>query len=107
MISFHFQSFSPVILCIVLASYGLPSVSHTIFAQALPQNFSPLEVPRSQFKYIPVIGILTKPLWDDYGKDNGTATIPAEYVSWISSGGARVVPIHYDSPKEILSEMFH
>jgi gamma-glutamyl hydrolase len=51
----------------------------------------------------PVIGILTLPYSGPY---NGTSYFPASYVKWVESGGARVVPIHYDaSPVDILNTL--
>jgi gamma-glutamyl hydrolase len=57
----------------------------------------------------PIVGILTQ---DTRSTGNpkfqqlGRTYIPASYVKWIESAGARVVPIPYDADKKTLKHLF-
>ena len=46
----------------------------------------------------PIIGVLTLPNTLPAPLANYTSQFPASYASWLGSGGARVVPIHFDAP---------
>jgi hypothetical protein len=50
----------------------------------------------------PIIGILDKPCSGDapYLEPYGNSYFTADYVNWLSSGGARVVPIPHNSSPE-------
>jgi gamma-glutamyl hydrolase len=48
----------------------------------------------------PTVGVLTTP--SEFGTAYN-AQIPASYVKWVESGGARVVVIHHDEPSHILA----
>jgi len=59
----------------------------------------------------PIIGILTQPGNGGYGDvaedlQNKTQYIAASYVKFVESGGARVVPIFYNSTKDQLDQLF-
>eukprot|EP00729_Bicosta_minor_P023071 gene23071-27589_t len=54
----------------------------------------------------PVIGILTQNCEDDCPPGK-TTYIAASYVKYLESGGARVVPVHYNVPLDNLTETFH
>lgn len=49
----------------------------------------------------PVIGILTQPLHNRTG-----SLIAASYVKWLEAGGARSIPIPYDAPPSMVTDIF-
>lgn len=49
----------------------------------------------------PVFGILTQPV-----HDSNETMIAASYVKWLEAGGARSIPIPYDSSEELVEEIF-
>eukprot|EP01095_Lingulamoeba_sp_RSL-Kostka_P017427 TRINITY_DN9030_c0_g1_i1.p1 TRINITY_DN9030_c0_g1~~TRINITY_DN9030_c0_g1_i1.p1 ORF type:complete len:315 (+),score=108.40 TRINITY_DN9030_c0_g1_i1:57-1001(+) len=53
----------------------------------------------------PIIGILTQESPPDLTQF-GNSYIPASYVKYVESGGARVVPVHYNSSTEELTDVF-
>eukprot|EP01134_Creolimax_fragrantissima_P006050 CFRG6050T1 len=55
----------------------------------------------------PIIGILTQPNEENNLIHFGSSMIYASYVKWIEAAGGRVVPIHYDSSPQRISELFH
>ncbi|KAL4272779.1 hypothetical protein GQ457_13G004580 [Hibiscus cannabinus] len=57
--------------------------------------------------YLPVIGILTHPGDGASGRlnnDTNASYIAASYVKFVEAGGARVIPLIYNEPEEILFE---
>merc|ERR1712166_3436 len=55
----------------------------------------------------PIIGIMTQPLGTENSTPKGQTTyIAASYVKFIESGGARVVPVHYDATPSELTKVF-
>ncbi|RZC74194.1 hypothetical protein C5167_049676 [Papaver somniferum] len=63
--------------------------------------------PDSSLYYRPVIGILTHPGDGASGRlnnDKNASYIAASYVKFIESAGARVIPLIYNEPEEILYE---
>ncbi|XP_065861914.1 gamma-glutamyl hydrolase 2-like [Euphorbia lathyris] len=75
-------------------------------------NDSSLSVPKctapdTKLNYRPVIGILTHPGDGASGRLNNatnTSYIAASYVKFVESAGARVIPLIYNEPAEILFE---
>ncbi|XP_039138599.1 gamma-glutamyl hydrolase 1-like [Dioscorea cayenensis subsp. rotundata] len=59
--------------------------------------------PDNSLYYRPVIGILTHPTDGAGGKLNKTSYIPASYVKFVESGGARVIPIIYDEHEDTIT----
>jgi len=53
----------------------------------------------------PIIGILTQPSPSEL-MQFGNSYIPASYVKYVESGGARVVPVHYNSTQSELKDVF-
>ncbi|XP_026455256.1 gamma-glutamyl hydrolase 2-like [Papaver somniferum] len=63
--------------------------------------------PDSSLYYRPVIGILTHPGDGASGRlnnDKNASYIAASYVKFIESAGARVIPLIYNEPEEVLYE---
>ncbi|CAI5528618.1 unnamed protein product [Closterium sp. Naga37s-1] len=58
--------------------------------------------PPHQFTDRPVIGVLTLPITVPSQRKIGVSSFATSYQRWIEAGGARVVPIFYDSTKEEL-----
>lgn len=58
--------------------------------------------PDKQFTDRPVVGIVTLPITVPSQRKFGPSSFATSYARWIQAGGARVVPIFYDSTKEEL-----
>ncbi|CAI5992462.1 unnamed protein product [Closterium sp. NIES-64] len=58
--------------------------------------------PPHQFTDRPVVGVLTLPITVPSQRKIGVSSFATSYQRWIEAGGARVVPIFYDSTKEEL-----
>jgi gamma-glutamyl hydrolase len=53
----------------------------------------------------PIIGVLNQPADADLLK-YGQTYIPASYVKWLESSGARVVPVPYNAAADVLDNLF-
>jgi len=53
---------------------------------------------------VPIFGILTQPIENS---DKNLTMIAASYVKWLEAGGARSIPIPYDSSEDLIDEIFH
>jgi len=53
----------------------------------------------------PIIGILSQPVNETAGAAS-RAYLPASYVKWMESAGARVAPIPYDADEPTLRSLF-
>ncbi|KAK7244141.1 hypothetical protein RIF29_38959 [Crotalaria pallida] len=74
------------------------SLSSSVAAKSCP-------APNPNLYYHPVIGILTHPGDGASGRlsnDSDASNIPASYVKFAESGGARVIPLIYNEPTEKL-----
>ncbi|PRP84466.1 hypothetical protein PROFUN_08051 [Planoprotostelium fungivorum] len=60
----------------------------------------------SQLNDRPVIGILDQPAGDGLTYRGNTSYLAANYVKWVESSGARVVPVWFNSSKDKLKEQF-
>eukprot|EP00897_Mesotaenium_endlicherianum_P005297 jgi/Mesen1/4796/ME000243S03975 len=58
--------------------------------------------PPQKFTERPTIGMLTLPVTEPKQRTYGPSSFATSYVRWIEAGGARVVPIFYDSSAEEL-----
>lgn len=58
--------------------------------------------PATQFTDRPVVGIVTLPITVPSQRKFGPSSFATSYARWVEAGGARVVPIFYDSTKEEL-----
>ena len=58
--------------------------------------------PPHQFTHRPVIGILTLPITVPSQRKLGASSFATSYQRWLEAGGARIVPIFFDSSKEEL-----
>eukprot|EP01113_Clastostelium_recurvatum_P036048 TRINITY_DN5090_c0_g1_i3.p1 TRINITY_DN5090_c0_g1~~TRINITY_DN5090_c0_g1_i3.p1 ORF type:complete len:319 (-),score=58.44 TRINITY_DN5090_c0_g1_i3:41-976(-) len=54
----------------------------------------------------PVIGIMTQPTAGSPLTVHGTSFINSDYVKWLESAGARVVPVPYNAPESQLDAIF-
>lgn len=55
----------------------------------------------------PVVGILTQPRGETTNSSNpGEYVIAASYVKWLEAGGARSIPIPYDSPPALVGDLY-
>ena len=65
-------------------------------------------VPDSKLNYRPVIGIVTHPGDGASGRLNNATNasyIAASYVKFVESAGARVIPLIYNEPEDVLFEV--
>lgn len=65
--------------------------------------------PDPKLNYRPVIGILSHPGDGASGRLNNATNasyIAASYVKFVESAGARVIPLIYNEPREILFQVF-
>lgn len=85
------------------------SILVLLIAQIHADSMSPhLRLP-SEKNYRPLIGIVTHPGDGAHGQFSTSANvsyIAASYVKFAESGGARVVPLIYNEPPEILEQKF-
>ncbi|KAE9585128.1 putative gamma-glutamyl hydrolase [Lupinus albus] len=91
--------------------YAIPK-THNIFLpiqlhnhDSLSSSTSSCPAPNPNLNYKPVIGILTHPGDGASGRlsnDTDASNIPASYVKFAESGGARVIPLIYNEPIEKL-----
>ncbi|RWW48684.1 hypothetical protein BHE74_00045223 [Ensete ventricosum] len=73
-----------------------------------PGNASSCPSTDPSLYYLPVIGIVTHPGDGASGRLSnvtGASNIPASYVKFVESAGARVIPLIYNEPEEILLEV--
>lgn len=64
--------------------------------------------PDAKLNFRPVIGILTHPGDGASGRlnnDTNASYIAASYVKFVESAGARVIPLIYNEPREIIHEV--
>ncbi|XP_019443867.1 PREDICTED: gamma-glutamyl hydrolase 2-like isoform X2 [Lupinus angustifolius] len=99
---------------ISLFTLSLSSIpkTHNIFLpiqlhndDSLSSSASSCPAPNPNLNYRPVIGILTHPGDGASGRlsnDTDASNIPASYVKFAESGGARVIPLVYNEPTEKL-----
>ena len=66
------------------------------------EDLTPYFRPEEQQTDTPIIGILTLPVTVASQTKYGTSSFATSYVRWIEAGGARTVPIFYDSSPEEL-----
>lgn len=72
---------------------------------SLPRGSCPM--PDPSLYYQPVIGIVTHPGDGATGRirnSSDTSNIPASYVKFVESAGARVIPLIYNEPWDIISQ---
>jgi len=81
----------------------------TVLVSVLLLFIAANQIVLSQLNLSPVIGILTQPT-NSTGIPKfealGTSYLPASYVKWLQSAGARVVPIPYDAEEVVLNKIF-
>lgn len=65
-------------------------------------DLTPYFRPEEQQTDSPIIGILTLPVTVPSQLKYGASSFATSYVRWIEAGGARTVPIFYDSSPEEL-----
>uniref|UniRef100_A0A7S3D4K5 folate gamma-glutamyl hydrolase n=1 Tax=Palpitomonas bilix TaxID=652834 RepID=A0A7S3D4K5_9EUKA len=53
----------------------------------------------------PAVGILTKPVTSSFLSPYGTSEFSADYVKWVESAGAEVIPINYNATKAELDSL--
>ncbi|KAK7244140.1 hypothetical protein RIF29_38958 [Crotalaria pallida] len=83
----------------------LPTHLHDDAADSLSSSAPSCPAPNPNLYYYPVIGILTHPGDGASGllsNDSDASNIPASYVKFAESGGARVIPLIYNEPTEKL-----
>ncbi|EGG14019.1 peptidase C26 family protein [Cavenderia fasciculata] len=88
-------------------------LSKLVLAAVLSNNCAAVFAKRQQSKSShatqinnrPIIGILTQPTNGDMA-NYGDQYLAASYVKYVESGGARVVPILYDSPADEIKSLF-
>eukprot|EP00128_Syssomonas_multiformis_P012169 Colp12_sorted_trinity150504_noHs@30934 len=67
----------------------------------------PSERLKNAAKKRPIIGMFTQPnTEEEVFLPFGNSYLPASYVKWVESGGARVAPIHYNMTTEELEVLF-
>lgn len=100
-------------LLLVWNNIGVAKASESILLPSQTEvDGSPSPVcpsPDPNLNYRPVIGILSHPGDGASGRlsnDTSSTYIAASYVKFAEAGGARVIPLIYNEPEELLFQVF-
>lgn len=88
-----------VALVVALSLLVIASAEFSLSKRAEPDSYIR---PPHRFTHRPVVGVLTLPITVGSQRKLGKSSFATSYQRWIEGGGARVVPIFYDSTPEEL-----